>query len=293
MKNVRKRRFGDRRDGRRLRSLDPYNALTPYIMKQKNESDNSFSGKVEITEVERYLRRKRIAGSPGIGMLHLFVAAFIRVISQYPGVNRYVVGQRVYARTKIEVIMTVKKAMMISAGETSIKVEFDPGDTINEVYQRINSEVDKIKNEGEETSTDAAAKMLMKMPRLILKFAVFCLTVMDYFGKLPKSLVKASPFHGTMVITDLGSIGLPTMAHHLYNFGDTPLFMAFGTKRRENELARDGTVAERKYIDYTMVLDERICDGFYFSQGYRYFNSLLRDPQQLETAPETVVEDVD
>lgn len=289
----RKRRFGDRKDGRLLRSLDPFYKFAPFIMKLKNDANNSFADSVEITEVDRFLKRKRAEGCPGMGMLHVFLASYVRVVSQKPALNRFIGGQRIYARNNIEVVMIVKKKMSIEAGETSIKVILDPRDTITDIYRKINAEIDKIKEGKEDTDTDNVANALIKIPRLILKFCVFILNILDYFGKLPQMLLDASPFHGSLIVTDLGSIGIPPVYHHLYNFGNIPLFLAFGAKRRVNELQSDGTIVEKKYVDYTLVLDERISDGFYFAQVFKYLKSYMRHPQQLDVPPETVVEDVD
>ncbi|MDR0491219.1 MAG: 2-oxo acid dehydrogenase subunit E2 [Oscillospiraceae bacterium] len=293
MGNGRKKRFGDRRDGRRLRTIDPYIAMMPYIMKTKNDANNYFKDSVEISEAERFLRLKRLHGYPGMGLLHLFIAAYIRVIAQYPALNRFVAGQRLYARHDIEFVMSVKKELKAKAEETSIKVVFDRRDTISDVYTKLNAEIYKAKYENTATETDDVAKAFMKMPRLILKFAVFFLGTLDYFGRLPKSLVSVSPFHGSIVITDLGSIGLPAIYHHLYNFGNIPIFIAFGAKRKVYVPRKDGQIDARKVLDYTLVLDERICDGFYFSQIFKTFNSILRKPQVLDSPPESVVEDVD
>jgi len=292
MKGGKKRRLGDRKDGRRLRTLDPYNELSPYIMKVKSDASNYFSDSIEITEAERFLRCKRQQGYPGMGMLHLFVAAYLRVISQYPGVNRFISGQRIFARNSIEFIMTIKKEMKAAAGETSIMVSLDANDSVTDVFSKINAEIDKVRNEGEATDTDDVAKAFMKMPRLILKFAIFFFTKLDYFGLLPKVLVKASPFHGSVVITDLGSIGMPAIYHHLYDFGNIPVFIALGAKRKAYEAGPGGAVEQRKYVDYKFTVDERICDGFYFSQAFRLLKSLLRQPELLESPPETVVEDI-
>jgi len=293
MGGKRKKRFSDRRDGRRLRTLSSINELMPYLMKKKNDANNSFKDTVEINETEKFLRWKRTHGYPGMGFLHIFIASYIRVAAQYPAINRFVSGQRIYARNNIECLMMIKREMKAVSEETSIKVIFEPTDTISDVYNKMNAEIEKVRNEGDVTETDDAAKMLMKFPRLILKFLVFILEIMDYFDIVPKSLLSASPFHGSIVITDLGSIGLPALYHHLYNFGNVPIFISFGTKRKVYAPGKDGTFSERRYMDYTMVLDERICDGFYFSQIFRMFNSILRKPQMLDEAPETVLEDVE
>jgi len=293
MGNGRKRRFGDRREGRRLRTLDPYNELIPFIMKTRNDASNHFSDSVEITESERFLREKRKNGYPGMGYLHLFIASFVRTASQFPGINRFISGQRLYSRYNVEFAMTIKKEMRTTGSETSIKVSFDFTDTVNDVYTKVNREIDKVRLGGEDTTTDNVAKIFMKLPRPVLKLAVRVIEILDYFGKVPQAIMDASPFHASVIITDVGSIGLPALYHHLYNFGNTPVFLALGAKRKALELRPDGTVEERKYVDYKLVMDERCSDGFYFSQALKLFKNAIRYPQMLDVPPDAVIEDVD
>jgi len=289
----RKRKFGDRREGRRLRTLDPYSAMTPFIMKEKSDASNYFSEIVDVTEIERYLRKKRLEGYPGMGLLHFFTAMYIRAASQYPGINRFCSGQRVYARENVEFMMTVKRELKTESTATSIKVSFDRSDTIVDVYKKLNLELSKVKNEGEVTNTDDIASLLVKLPRVILRFTIGFLKFLDYFGMLPNVILNASPFHGSVIITDLGSVGLPAIYHHLYNFGNLPVFIALGAKRKVRELNTSGEVVTKKLIDVKLVVDERICDGFYFSQAFRYFKSILKNPEILDNPPEKIVEDIE
>ena len=287
-----KRRFGDRREGRRLRTLDPYNAMMPFLMKEKSGASNYFSDMVEISEVEKFLRSKRKQGYPGMGLLHIMVAIYLRVVAQYPAINRFCSGQRIYARNNVEFIMTVKKKLTTEGSETSIKVILDPSETINDVYRKLSEHIDMVKSEGSMTSTDNVANTLVKLPRVLLKFTVGLLSLLDYFGIMPKSILEASPFHGSVIITDLGSVGLPAIYHHLYNFGNLPIFIALGAKKKVRELDINGNVNTKKYIDYKLVVDERICDGFYFSQAFKVFKDLLRNPEKLDIPPEKVTEDI-
>ena len=293
MAKGRKRRIGDRREGRRIRTIDPFNAMIPFLMKQKSEASNYFSASLEVTEIERYLRKKRIAGHPGIGMLHLFIAAYIRTASQYPALNRFCSGQRIFAREKVDFLMMLKKQMRTDAGETSIKIPFDRDATINDVYDKLNAEINKVKNEGETTNSDRMTAAFMKLPRLILRFTVAFLVFLDYFDLLPQKIIDASPFHGSVFITDMGSIGLSSIYHHLFNIGNLPMFIAIGAKKKVYELNSKGEVVTRKYIDFKFVVDERICDGFYFSQAFKVYRSLLQNPEALEEPPEQIVEDIE
>jgi len=293
MSKQRKRRFGDRREGRWLRTLDPYHAMTPFIMREKSDASNYFSEVVEVTDIEKYLRKKRADGYPGMGMLHLFTASYIRTAAEYPAINRFCSGQRVYARENVEFMMTIKKQMKIEADATSIKASFDRKATIDDVYSKINAEISKVRDEGEATSTDDIAATLFKLPRVLLRLTVRFLELIDYFGLLPKSIIDASPFHGSVIITDLGSVGLPAIYHHLYNFGNLPIFIALGAKKRGYELNSKGEAVLKKYVEFKLVVDERICDGFYFSQAFKYFKSIMKNPETLDGPPDKVVEDIE
>ena len=222
----------------------------------------------------------------------LFIAAYIRMVSLRPGINRFVAGRRIYARNNIEVVLTVRRSMSTTSNETTIKAVFAPTDTIFDVYRKMNEKIDEIKFGGEDNNTEQVAGALLKLPRFLLRFAVSCLRVMDYFGIIPQKLLDASPFHGSMIITDMGSLGIPPIYHHLYNFGNLPMFIAFGAKRKAVELDREGKPVERKYIDFMAVMDERVCDGYYYASSFKYMKMFMHNPALLEVPPEKVVEDL-
>ena len=290
--NRNKRRFGDRKDGRLLRSLPAFNKFIPYIMPARNDRTNQYEESFEVSSVDRMLRRLRVDGYKGIGILHFLIAGYIRGLSMLPGMNRFVVGRRVYARNNIEVVMTVKRSLAVDATETTIKVEFEPTDTIIDVYRKMSEKIDEIKTSEDTNNTEDVAAALCRAPRFLLRFAVAVIRMLDYFGWLPESLTSASPFHGSMIITDLGSLRIGPVYHHIYNFGTLPVFVAFGAKRHSYELDRHGEMVDRKYIDCKFVMDEGTVDGHYYAQFLQAFRYMFLHPELLEAPPTRVVEDV-
>lgn len=293
MSEKRRRRFGDRKEGRKIRSLDPINTMSAYIMKDRVGSTNYIRDSVEISKVEKYIIKKRKEGLMGFGMLHILIATYVRTVSQMPGINRFIGGQKIYARNNIEICLAIKKEMTLDAMETIIKIECDPSDTVYEIYEKLKKEIETNRAEGDISSFDSTARFLNYIPGLLMKFVMVILRIMDYLDLLPRFLTKLSPFHGSLFITSMGSLGIPPIFHHLYDFGNVPLFMAYGTKRRAYELQKDGTVAERRYIDYTVSSDERICDGFYFASAMKFFKDIFKKPEILDNPPEVVIEDID
>ena len=286
------KRMSDRREGRLLRTLPAAVRIVPYIRRHRSESCAVLSDSVEVTGIEDWLREKQGDGWSGLSFLHLLIAAYVRTVSQCPGLNRFIGGQKIYARNNIEVVMAVKKTLTADGDETTIKIIFEPTDTVFDVYRKLNEKVDEIKASDGDNNTEQVAGALIKTPGLILKFAIWFLNLLDYFGLLPQVLLDASPFHGSMIITDLGSLGIPAIYHHLYNFGNLPIFLSFGAKRRAVELDKSGAPVERKYVDYKVVVDERTVDGFYYAAALKYLKYYLKNPAALEAAPESVKEDI-
>lgn len=288
------RTWGDRADGRRLRSINGMFLVAGYIMPDRNDACNSIQDTIEISAVERYIHKKRAEGLKDFGLMHVFLAAYVRCVAKYPGLNRFFSGQRIHQRDEdIAFTMTIKKEMRVDGEETTIKLHLSPYDTAEDVYRKLNAVVENVKNTPLDSSFDKLAGFLAGIPGLLLKFVVWCLKVADYFGKLPKALTELSPFHGSVIFTSMGSLGIPPIVHHLYNFGNLPVFVAFGRKYRKTELTPEGTPVTKRYVDFCMNLDERTVDGFYYASVLKHFHKIMRAPSQLDNPPEEVLRDID
>ena len=287
--------WGDRNDGRRIRTLDPMAQVSPYIQVERNIRSNFFEESFEITNADRYIRQKRREGLSDFGITHVLLAAYVRCIARYPQINRFISGQKVYSRGEdIQYSMVVKKDMRVDAPDTSIKVHLSPYDTAVDVYNKLNAAVESVKATQELNSGfDNLAMVISMIPGVFLKFVVWLLKFLDYFGLLPKFLLELSPFHGSMFFTSMGSLGIQPIYHHLYDFGNMPVFGSFGCKRKANEVLEDGTVVTRKYIDIKFVLDECIVDGYGYATFFKYFRRLIAHPEVLDNPPDVVNKDID
>lgn len=188
--------------------------------------------------------------------------------------------------------MMVKEDMTTDAAESAMKLHLTPTDSVEDIYRKMTEQVTRIKDASDASDFDKTAKLLSLIPGVVFKFVVWLLKVADYFGLLPKFLLEVSPFHGSIFFTSMGSLGIPPVFHHLYDFGNLPVFCAFGCKRRVLEPQQDGTLAVRRYVDYTFNLDERTVDGFYYAEALKYFRRLLKEPTRLEE-PIEVQRDID
>ena len=90
----------------------------------------------------------------------------------------------------------------------------------------------------------------------------------------------------------MGSLGIPPIVHHLYDFGNLPVFVAFGRKYRKVELDLTGKPVTHRYVDFVLNCDERTVDGFYYATVLKYFQKLLRNPEVLDEQPEEIKWDI-
>ncbi len=289
----RKRRWGDRRDGRKIRTLPPMQYIAVCIMHKRNDAQNLFKSTIDYASIDKYIKEKREQGLAGFGFMHVMVAAYIRMVSQKPALNRYIAGWKIFSRNEIILSMMIKKEMKVNAQESAIKVRFQPTDTAEDVYRRMEEAIEIARQEGDSNTFDKVARVINYLPTVLLRWFISFMQFLDYFGIMPKVVEEASPFHSSVYVSNLGSLGIPPIYHHLYNFGNTPIFITFGAKRRELQLNPDGTTSAHTMIDYTITTDERTTDGHYLATALKGLEKLFRTPEKLDTPPETVVEDID
>lgn len=282
------------KEGRRIKTLNPFSTIIPYIMVERSDSQNTINDCFDVSGAEQLVRRLRTEGYDSIGILHIVIAAYVRALSQRPAVNRFIRGQKIYARNGIVINMAVKRKMSLEGDETTVKLKCNPSDTLIDIYHKFNELLlDTVSSEeSEANSTDTAARIIGYIPGLIKKWVIWFLKTLDYFGLLPSALINASPFHGSMFITSMASLNIPPIRHHLYNFGNVPVFIAFGAKRAELVLNEDGSVTKRRVVDFVANLDERICDGYYYASALKMFKKYLVSPEALLNPPEEVVDDI-
>ena len=274
-----------------MKTISPMAAVVPFIMVNRTGSQNFIRDSFDVEKLEQYIREKKAEGMTDISMMHVMIAAYVRLVSQRPALNRFIRGQRVWTRRHVEVSLSIKKEMTLESPDTCVKAWLLPGATMKEVYEAVNQEIVNYRNDPG-GDFDNVAAFINHFPALFFKFFVWSMKTLDYFGLMPKLIAKVSPFHCSYFITSMGSLGIPPIYHHLYDFGTCPVFFAFGTKRRVYEPEADGTIKKKGYLDFTFVLDERICDGYYYASSLRLLKQIVRNPWQLDNPPETVAEDI-
>ena len=284
--------FGKRPDGRRLKNIDPLQLITGFLMKKRYDSMNMFEDSFNCEAWDSYMKEKNAQGIK-MGYMHIFIAGAVRMLALKPRLNRFVMNGKIYARPKIWVSFTIHPELHIDSPDTTIKLCFEGTETILEIADKINEAIRKeTVLRTDENDTDKLARFFTNLPSGVLNFVAAFLMWMDRHNILPKSIIEFSPFHTSFYITNLKSLGINHVFHHTCEFGTNGLFFAMG-KEKEVPVAHKGEVSVEKRMGFSLVCDERFCDGLYFALALREFRKMMRDPACLEISLEAKVEDVE
>ncbi len=267
-----------RADGIRVKNEVPMYYLIPQFLVRRYDAQNMITVDIPVEPLRKYMNEKRREGIH-ISHVGLILAAYLRAAERYPAVNRFIVNKRIYQHNDFTVSMVVLRPGN-GDQDTMSKIYFDTKDNIFEVQKKIDEYIDSSRDAANENALDKLMSILLKLG-FILRGACNLLRWLDWHNLLPKAVIKASPFHASLLISNLASIRTNHIYHHLYDFGTTSVGITMGNMRDVARRTKDGIELER-CIPLGVVMDERICSGHYFAKFFAYVKELLSDPHLLE-----------
>ncbi len=272
-----------RKDGKRVKCGNIEYEISPHIMVNRNDALNMIELDIPEEPIHKYLNEKRKAGAP-LSHLSVIIAAYVRVVGEFPQINRFIMNRKIYARNELAVCMVVLRSLKNDNGTTS-KLNFELSDTVFDVNEKMTKYIETNRNEEAGNKTEALAQKLLSIPGL-LRVGVGFFRWADKHGLLPRGIIDASPFHASILMSNLASIRTGHIFHHIYNFGTTSMVMTMGQIREVPRKGKDGNIEFERCIPFGIVMDERICSGSYYAQAFRKFKKYLANPELLETPPE-------
>ena len=284
--------FNKRPDGRAIQNLEPMQMIMPYIMKTRTDSMNMYEDTFVCEPMDAYIKAKAEEGI-SLSYMHIIIAAVVRLIALRPQLNRFCMNGKIYARPKIWVSFVVHPTLRDESVGTTIKLCFEGTETILEIADTINKAIEKetINRKGENDTDKLMRTLMKKIPGPLIKLVVNTLLWMDKHNIMPKAIVDLSPFHTSFFITNLKSLGINHIYHHVYEFGTTGLFFAMG-KEKQIAAVKGNEIVSQKEMGFGLVSDERFCDGLYFALSLRKLRKFMQNPAVLEKPLDKKVEDV-
>ncbi len=251
-----KRRWGDRRDGRRVKAPG-LQTIMGYLWPKRTDCEVYLSDKIDATELMTYLE-KRNAEHPEYKttLFHAAVTGMARMVKERPLMNRFIQGYRLYERNEITISFVVKRRFADGAEESLMVLKPKDEDTLDSISSRIVGNVRETrKSEHSTGGIDEVLDKFAKLPRFVLIPVIRIIRWMDFWGVNPKAVTEGDPNYTTILTSNLGSIQCPSVYHHLNNYGTNSVMITIGTLHKEEVLMPDGTKEIRDVVDIGATLD--------------------------------------
>jgi hypothetical protein len=274
--------FFFRHEGTRLAKAPTLRRMMPFLMPTRNEAVVYFEQIIEVAPALDFVRRlneRRPDRKATLFQVILF--ALVRTIALRADLNRFVVGRRLYQRKAIELSFAVKKEFTDAATLTTVKIAFDPRDTLEGAIDKIDARIGEGRGK-KKLQSEKEMDIVTMLPRFLLRFVVKMQRVLDYFNLLPASLIDGDPLYASMFLANLGSVGLDSAYHHLFEYGTVPFFATIGQVKKAVVVGENGEPVVRDVVSIKYSFDERITDGLYCAKSLDIFKRWMADPDALD-----------
>ena len=277
------KKWGDRKDGKLLRSLDSMHFIMPIIYPNRCDNEAFIRETIDLTNLDAFLEKKN-AASPEYryNLFQCIVTAALKTITLRSKMNRFIANSNMYQRNEVSAAFTVKKEFSDEGGEVLSFIHSKPEFTLDDIHGEIGRQLKKLRTKDTVDASTDAMDFMNKIPRFISKTAVKFICFLDRHGWVPQSLIATDPYYSSVVLSNLGSIKLGACYHHLTNWGTTSVFITVGEAKRRPVLLDDGSTALKRTLELGMIIDERVADGYYYAGTVRLLKLLLEQPELLD-----------
>jgi hypothetical protein len=273
----------DRFDGTPVPDVHPVRRIMPFIMPTKNGAFVLFEHDIPTAPLLAFLagvNRGRPPERP-VTMFHCVLRAIGIALTEFPRLNRYVAGSRLYARKAVWIAFSAKQRLERDAPLFTAKIELKPGEPLGAFVDRVLGVLGEGRS-GKESAADREIKGFLRLPGPVLRAAVKLQRLLDGWNVYPASLLVDDPLYASAFVANLGSVGLDAAFHHLYEYGNIPIFATMGRVHKAPVVYENGSVGSREVFRMRYTYDERVEDGFYAARALERLAACLADPTTLQ-----------
>lgn len=265
--------FGRRPDARLVEELPAVRRFMPFLSPRRNESLVYFAQDIEVGPALAFLEERNRERPPERRMtfFHLVLRAITRTLDERPRLNRFTAGGRIWQRDGIWISFAAKKRFDDDAPIVTVKRRFEASESLDEMVDRLLGEI-RAGRSGHGKGADREVGWLLRLPAPLTRLALALLRGADGAGLLPRAMIDLDPMHASVFAANLGSVGLDAGYHHLWEWGNCPIFCVVGRVQRAADAPR---------VALKWTFDERVEDGLYCARSLERLRELLDHPEKL------------
>ena len=252
--------------------------------------DPSVYGTLELRmeKALAYLEEFRRRTGQRLTVSHLMAKAVALTLKEMPDANAVLRFNRIWLRKRIGVFFQV---VMTDEGEGKADLSgatlFDVQDkTLVQIVEEFQGKVEKVRARKDE-SLEKTRQTFLKMPYFLLTRFMNMIAFLSFELNLDLRWagIPSDPF-GSVMITNVGSLGLDTAYVPLVPYSHVPILLALGAVK-DAPVVEDGKLAVGKVMKVHATFDHRLIDGYHAAVMSKCLHRFMENPtdwfDKLET----------
>ena len=250
-------------------------------------------------KVLAYIEEFRRVKKKHLTITHLMGKVISAAMEEMPDANAILRYNRIYLREDIGVFYQIamedpKTGELDLSGTT---VHSADKKSVEEIFDEISKNV-KVVRAGKDKNLESTRGLFKKIPYFFLNTFLKLISLFSYTFNLDLRWagIPEDAF-GSVMITNIGSLGLEAAYVPLVPYSKVPLLIAVGGIK-EVPVVENGEIIPAKEISLYSTFDHRVLDGShaaimsrvikkYFNDPFRYFDSLEEEAPQKEDQGES------
>ncbi|MCB1516570.1 MAG: 2-oxo acid dehydrogenase subunit E2 [Hyphomicrobiaceae bacterium] len=274
--------FGDRADGKLVRDVSTTRRFMPYIMPRRGDAALYMIQKIDVSETQAYLERWNDGARPKLSLVHIILAAYVRMYGDHPDFNGFIAGGRLYRRNDVTISMAVLKSRGDDARATTVKQTYEPSEGLTKTGRRV-TEIIAAGRADAMTAAEREMDLLLRLPGWLISIVLKLQKIGDWLNVTPVMFARNDPLYASMLVAFHGSVGLDAAYHHLFEHGTISIISAIGPVRDEVVVNDKRETEVRPILTVRYSGDERVFEGHYAASSVASFKKYVESPWLLET----------
>jgi pyruvate dehydrogenase E2 component (dihydrolipoamide acetyltransferase) len=234
---------------------------------------------IKMDEALRYIDAFREHTGKHLTVSHMVAKAIGAVLEEVPDANALLRFNQIYLRDSIgvffQVVMKDPKTGEIDLSGATIHKPNEK--TLEQIVDEFAKKVSSVRGGTDET-LKASRDLMSRIPPWAMSPVLRLTSFLNYTLNLDMSWAgMPKDLFGSVMITNVGSLGLPYALVPLVPYSRVPLLLALGSIE-ERAVVEDGELVARKVMDIGATFDHRILDGGHASKMHRIVSAWMEHP---------------
>jgi pyruvate/2-oxoglutarate dehydrogenase complex dihydrolipoamide acyltransferase (E2) component len=253
----------------------------------KSVGDPTVYGLVEFdaTPCHQLIEKTKGEFERPLSLTSLVGAAVAQVLKRRPEINAIMYRGGIRRRSTVDLFFQVT---VPGQGEDPIAGSELKGLTVRDAatksLRRIHEELSgKVRESkaGKQNELDASLKILALLPTALMAFVLKTASWLNYDVGVPLGWMGfPKDAFGSVMITNVGSLGISTAWAPLVPFTRVPMLLTIGAAELRPWVV-DGRVEARPVVRMGITFDHRLMDGVHAAEMQKIFLELIRNPELL------------